>query len=185
MSNTTSETAVKTYAIDPTHSRFGFSVRHMGFSKVRGHFEEIEGTVHANPDDLSATQAEAKAKAASINTNEKKRDEHLRSGDFLLADEHPEITFTSKGVKDVSGNSFTLTGDLTIRGETKQVDFDAEFLGEGQDPWGGTRVAFEAETEISRKEFGVTWNQVLEAGGVLVGDKVTIELEVQAVEQDG
>lgn len=179
----TQTATVNTYSIDPSHSRVGFSVRHMGFTKVRGRFEKFEGTVQLDPDNLETLHAEAEIEARSITTNEPKRDEHLRSGDFLLVDEHPHLTFQAKEVKDVSGQRFTLTGDLSIRGVTKEVELTGEVQGVGQDPWGGTRVALEAETKINRKDFGVNWNQALEAGGFLVGEEVTITLDIQAVQQ--
>lgn len=176
------ENAIQTYAIDPAHSRLGFTVRHMGFSKVRGSFEQFEGIVHLASDDLASLEAEATVQTRSITTNAEDRDEHLRSADFFEVDSHPTITFKSTAVRDVSGSTFTLVGDLTIRGVTKTVELEGEYLGEGLDPWGGTRVAFEAETTINRKDYGLNWNQMLETGGVLVSEKVDIILEVQAVQ---
>ncbi len=181
---TSVQPSLRTFTIDPQHSRLGFAVRHMGFSKVRGSFEEFEGTVRMSPDDLSTLEAKATVQTASITTGTEDRDEHLRSGDFFAVEEHPTITFESREVRDIDEDTFTLVGDLTIRGTTKPVELEAEYLGEGTDPWGGTRVAFEAETTINRKEFGLNWNQALEAGGVLVGTEVTIRLEVQAVQEE-
>lgn len=184
MSNqTVSDVAITTYAIDASHSRMGFAVRHMGFSKVRGSFEQFEGTIRMAPGDLTTLEAEATAQTQSITTNEAKRDAHLRSADFFEVETYPTLTFTSTEVTDVSGSTFTLVGELTMHGVTKTVELDAEYLGEGQDPWGGTRVAFEAKTTINRKDFGLNWNAVLEAGGVLVSEDVQIVLELQAVEQ--
>jgi polyisoprenoid-binding protein YceI len=180
---TQTSTQVKTFTIDPAHSQVGFTVRHMGFSKVRGHFEKFEGTVRMDPDELSTLETEARVDASTINTKEEKRDAHLRTGDFFLTEEFPDITFKSTGVRDVSADQMTLVGDLTIRGVTKSVELKGAFLGTGTDPWGGTRVAFEASTKINRKEFGVNWNQVLETGGFLVSDEVEISLEIQAVEE--
>ncbi len=177
------EQARQTYTIDPAHSRVGFTVRHMGFSKVRGSFEQFEGAVRMTPGALSTLEAEATIQTRSITTNVKDRDEHLRSADFFDVDTYPTITFESTEVRDVSGNAFTLVGELTIRGVTKTVELAAEYLGEGTDPWGNTRVAFEARTTINRKDYGLTWNQVLETGGVLVGEKVNISIEVQAVQE--
>ena len=182
---TITDSAVKTYAIDPSHSRLGFVVRHMGFSKVRGSFEVFEGRVRMQPGDLSTLAAEATAQTQSITTNEAKRDEHLRSADFFEVETYPTLTFRSTGVKDVSGNTFTLVGDLTMHGVTHTIELQGQYLGEGQDPWGGTRVAFEAEAKLNRKDYGLSWNTVLEAGGVLVSEEVQIVLEVQAVEQQG
>jgi len=185
MTNTSPTTAtdLKTYSVDPAHSRFGFVVRHLGFSKVRGSFEDFEATIRMADGDPSTIEATATAKAESVTTNDEKRDGHLRSGDFLDVEKYPELTFESTGVKNVGGDSFTLEGDLTIHGVTKSIEFQAVLLGTGPDPWGGTRAAFEAETTINRKEFGLNWNAVLETGGVLVSEDVRIVLEVQAVEQ--
>ena len=177
------QTAVQTYAIDPSHSRLGFTVRHLGFSKVRGRFEVFEGQVQFSPQDLSTLDATASAQSKSVTTGDVKRDEHLRSADFFGVETNPELTFQSSGVSDVSGQGFKLHGDLTMNGVTKPVVFDAEFLGTGGDPWGGTRAAFEAQTTIDRREFDLTWNAPLEAGGFLVGHDVQIELEIQAVQQ--
>lgn len=174
-----------TYTIDPAHSGVGFTVTHMGFAKVRGRFEEFSGEIRMVPDELSTLQADVEIDATSINTNESNRDEHLRTNDFLDAPNHPVIRFQSTGVKNVSGESFELEGKLTIRHVTKDVVLDATYLGAGQDPWGGSRAGFAAATTINRKDFGVNWNQALEAGGFLVGDKLAIELDVQAVLNEG
>ena len=181
---TAQKTATQTYQIDPTHSRMGFAARHMGFAKVRGSFEEFEGTIQMDPDDLESIEADVTINTDTINTGVEKRDGHLRSGDFFGVEEHPEIRFKSTRVTSVDGNTFTLVGNLTIRDETKEVTLEGEFLGEGQDPWGGTRVAFEGTTTVDRTEFGLTWNQALEAGGVLVGENIDLILEVQAVLQE-
>ena len=181
--NTLTDTTVKTYTADPSHSAVGFTVRHMGFSKVRGRFEKFDVTVRLDPNDIRTLEAEAVIDADSITTNESKRDAHLRTGDFFLVDEHPSLSFRSTGVKDVNGASFTLVGDLSIRGVSKTVELKGEYLGAGTDPWGGTRVAFEAGTKVNRKDFGLNWNAVLETGGFLVSEDVEITLEIQAVEQ--
>lgn len=178
------QTSLQTYAIDPSHSRLGFSIRHMGFSKVRGSFEQFEGIVRMQPGDLSSLEAEAIVQTASITTNEADRDEHLRSADFFDAENYPTITFNSTEVRDVDDDSFTLVGEFTMHGMTETLELDGTFLGEGQDPWGGTRVAFEAKTTINRKDYGLNWNTALEAGGFLVGDKVDISIEAQAVLQE-
>lgn len=179
----TTQTALQTYAIDASHSRLGFAVRHLGFSKVRGSFEDFEGTLRMAPGDLASLEAEATVQTATVTTNNGPRDEHLRSGDFFLVDEHPTITFTSTGVRDVSGDTFTLVGDFTMRGVTRPIELKAEFLGAGKDPWGNEKVAFEARTTINRKDYGLNWNAALEAGGFLVSDDVEITLEVQAALQ--
>ncbi len=177
------QTALQTYAIDASHSRLGFSVRHLGFSKVRGSFEQFEGTLRMAPGDLASLEAEAVVHTATVTTHNAGRDEHLRSGDFFLADEHPTITFTSTGVRDVSGDSFTLVGDFTVRGVTQPIELKAEFLGAGKDPWGNEKVAFEGRTTINRKDYGLNWNAALETGGFLVSDEVEITIEVQAALQ--
>lgn len=182
-SNTTTATDVTTYTIDPAHSRFGFVVRHLGFSKVRGSFEEFEGSIRMVDGDPSTIEASATAAAESVSTQDEKRDGHLRSEDFFDVEKYPELTFESTDVRNVEGDGFTLVGDLTIHGVTKTVEFQAVHLGTGPDPWGGTRVAFEAETTVNRKDFGLNWNAVLETGGVLVSEDVRIVLEIQAVEQ--
>ena len=176
------QTALKTYVIDSSHSQVSFTVRHLGFSKVRGRFTGFEGTVRMDPANPASLEAEGTAEASSITTGESKRDEHLRSADFFAADEHPTLSFKSTGAS-ASGDKLTLTGDLTIRGTTRPVELDVTFLGEATDPWGGSRVAFEAKGTINRTDFGLNWNQVLEAGGLLVSEGVEIELEVQAVQQ--
>lgn len=174
------QSSVATYAIDPSHSRLGFTVRHLGFSKVRGAFEQFEGVVEVDPNDLSTLKANGVGHASSITTNDAKRDEHLRSPDFFEAEVHPQLTFKSTGIKDVSGNEFTLVGDLTMRGVTKSIELKGEFLGTGRDPFGNDKVALEARTTINRKDYGLNWNAALETGGVLVSEKVDIELEIQA-----
>lgn len=180
--STLTENQLQTYTIDPSHSRLGFVVRHMGFSKVRGSFEQFEGVARMAPGDLSTLEADATVQTHSIITNDEKRDAHLRSSDFFETEAYPEITFQSTEVRNVSGDTFTLVGDLTIRDVTKRVELQGEYLGEGKDPWGGTRIAFEAQTRINRKEYGLNWNAVLETGGFLVSDEVDIVLEVQAVQ---
>jgi polyisoprenoid-binding protein YceI len=149
-------------------------------TKVRGHFTSFEGVIHVSerPEDSSV---ELMIDAASISTDNDTRDNHLRSGDFLDLENHPKITFKSTKVEILGGAKLRVTGDLTIRGVTKQVVLDAEYAGAAKDAYGRTRIAFSAKTEIDRDEFGVNWNMALDAGGVLVGKKVQIELEVQAL----
>lgn len=172
-----------TYVIDADHSTLGFTIRHAGIGKTRGQFDEFNGTIEV-ADDSTPTDSTASAtiKAASVNTRNNDRDNHLRSADFFDVETYPEWTFATTGVSG-SKESFTLTGDLTIHGVTKSVDLEVEFLGAATDPFGNDRAAFEASTVISRKDFGLTWNAALEAGGVLVGDKVTITLEIEAIKQ--
>lgn len=183
-SNHTQDTAtITTYSVDPAHSQVGFVVRHMGFSKVRGRFSEFEGTIEMESGSLESLRAEANIEAASIDTRSDQRDEHLRSADFFDSENHPRLTFTTREVRASGDDRFTILGDLTIRGTTRPVELKAEFLGEGVDPWGGSRIALEARTKINRKDFGLTWNQMLEAGGVLVSEEVEIVLEIQATAQ--
>ena len=173
----------KTYSVDTAHSRVGFIVKHLGFSKVRGAFESFEGTVEFEPGDLHSLQASATIDASTVNTNEPKRDDHLRSADFFDVETYPSITFESTGIRVISDDQFILEGEFSLHGVTKTVELTGEFLGESKDPWGGMRVGFEAETTINRKDFGLNWNVALEAGGFLVGEDVRIVLEIQAVLQ--
>ncbi|MFB2556243.1 YceI family protein [Herbiconiux liangxiaofengii] len=170
-----------TWTIDPSHSEVGFSVRHMLISKVKGTFEKFDATFVTTDNPLE-TKVTATADVASINTNDKNRDGHLATNDFFDAPTHPELTFVSTGVRVEKGD-YKIDGDLTIKGVTKPVTFDFEFGGFGTDAYGNYKAGFEAKTEIDRNEFGVNWNAALETGGVLVGDKVTITLDVQAVLQ--
>jgi len=172
------------YTIDPVHSRIGFSVRHMMVSKVRGQFTEYTGTGYFDGEDPAKSHAELTIKAASIDTGNPDRDAHLRSNDFLAMEEHPEISFKTTEVKKVSDNVFKVTGDLAIRGVAKPVTIDFEYLGSTTDPWGKTRLGFEGTTTINRRDWGVNWNAALEAGGVVVSDNVTLEIEVEAVKAD-
>src|SRR5690606_12271852 len=154
---------------------------HMVISKVRGAFRKYAGSVELDErDGLSLTQVDVSVDAASIDTSEPARDEHLRGPDFLDVQAHPTLRFQSRTVER-QGARHRITGDLTIRGVTRPVLLDAEFQGRATDPWGGQRAAFSAKTSIDRGEFGLTWNQVLEAGGVLVGTKIDVEIEVQLV----
>lgn len=172
-----------TYVIDADHSTLGFTIRHAGIGKTRGQFDEFNGTIEVADDSTpTGSTASATIKAASVNTRNNDRDNHLRSADFFDVETYPEWTFATTGVSG-SKESFTLTGDLTIHGVTKSVDLEVELLGAATDPFGNDRAAFEASTVISRKDFGLTWNAALEAGGVLVGDKVTITLEIEAIKQ--
>lgn len=174
--NTESELIAGTWTIDPSHSEVGFTVRHL-MTKVRGQFEKFEGTVTTG-----ATVAETKADASidlnSVSTRDDKRDEHLRSADFFDVEKTGPMTFTSTAF-----DGATATGELTIKGVTRPVELDVEFLGIDTDPWGGQRVGFEATTEINRKDFGVDFNVPLDGGKFLVGDKVSITLSIQAVLQ--
>jgi polyisoprenoid-binding protein YceI len=169
-----------TWEIDPSHSSVNFSARHLMVSKVRGRFASFHGTITV-PEDPQASSVNVVIDTTSIDTRDENRDAHLKSADFLDVEKNPTISFSSTRVSALDGSEFTLTGDLTIAGVTKPVELKAEFNGVPHDPWGGTRAGFEARTEFNRKDFGLGFNVALEGGGVLVGEKVTIELEVEAV----
>jgi len=168
------------YQIDPVHSQVSFSVKHLVVFKVSGSFNEYSGEIVADPAAKSLSSANAVIKVGSIDTREPKRNAHLLSADFFDADNHPEMTFVSKRVEG-SGDDITVYGDLTIRGTTKEVALKGSFVGENTDPWGNVRAGFSASTIINRQDYGLSWNQALETGGVVVGDDVTINLDVQAI----
>lgn len=171
-----------TWNIDPTHSSVGFSVRHLMISKVKGTFDSFSATFVTGENPLD-TQVTATALVESINTNQADRDGHLRTGDFFEAEKFPTINFVSTSVtaKDAAAGEFIVTGDLTIKGVTKSVEFDFELGGFATDPYGQYKVAATAVGEINREDFGLTYNAALETGGVLIGEKVTITIELQAV----
>ncbi len=171
-----------TWTIDPTHSQVGFVVRHL-VSKVRGSFQEFSGTITGDPTDLTTASAEFAVVMQSVNTNQPDRDNHLRTSDFFDVANYPTMAFQSTSITKTGDTEYTVRGDLTLRGVTKSVDVKVEFLGIGDDPWGNTRAGFEASARINRKDFGVNWNQVLEAGGVMVGDTVDIHLELETIKQ--
>jgi polyisoprenoid-binding protein YceI len=179
---TTTATPVgtRTYQMDKAHSEAGFQVRHL-LSKVRGHFSEFDGQITFDPDAPEQGTVQFSIQAASINTNEPKRDAHLRSEDFFAVDQHPTLTFVSRAVAKTNVAEYAVEGDLTIRGVTRPVTLDVTYLGAAKDPWGNERVAFEAETTLNRKDFGLTWNAALETGGFLVGDEVRVLLSIQAL----
>lgn len=179
----TTATAVTTgtWKLDPTHTEIGFTVRHL-MSKVRGKFETFEGTL-VTSEDVTASSVEVSVDLSSINTGTADRDAHLRSADFFEVDSYPSMTFKSTGVTQNSADEFVLNGDLTIKGVTKPLELEVEFLGEGGDPWGGTRVGVEAKGEISRKEFGIDFNIPLEGDKVMIGDKIKLNIVAEAVLQ--
>ncbi|WP_182049385.1 YceI family protein [Changpingibacter yushuensis] len=171
------------YIIDPSHSTLGFTVRHAGIGKTRGSFEEFSGSISVADESTPAgASAAATINAASVNTGNGDRDNHLRSADFFEVEKFPEWTFTSTSTSG-SRDEFVLSGDLTIHGVTKKVDIDVTFEGTATDPFGNERAAFEGSTNISRKDFGLTWNKAQAAGGVLVGDKIAITLEIEATKE--
>ncbi len=170
-----------TWTIDPSHSRIGFVARHAMVTKVRGSFNEFEGTADLDGSDPASSSAQVTISAKSIDTRNAQRDEHLRSNDFFAMDEHPTITFASTGVARVADGEFELTGDLTIKGVTKSVTVPFTFEGISTDPFGNLRAGFEGALAVNRKDWGVSWNAGLEAGGVLVSEKITLELEISAI----
>jgi polyisoprenoid-binding protein YceI len=165
--------------VDPSHSTVGFSARHMMITKVRGRFTTFTGVVTTAEDPLQSS-VEAEVDLTSVTTGDEQRDAHLKSADFFNVEQHPIMHFKSTSLKP-DGDDYILPGDLTVAGKTRSVDFELEFDGVEKDPWGGTRAGFSAETEISRKDWELTWNVALETGGMLVGDKVKIELDIEAV----
>ena len=171
-----------TWNIDAAHSAISFAIRHRVFARVRGRFTRVTGAIQLDDLELARSSVEVAIDAASIDTGTAQRDDHLRSADFFDVDAFPQLTFRSKGVEDMGGGRLLVRGDLTIRDVTREVVLEAEAGGRGTDPWGNQRIAFTAKTSIDRLEFGLKWNQLLEAGGVLVGDRVEIELDVQAVQ---
>jgi polyisoprenoid-binding protein YceI len=167
--------------IDPTHSGIHFSIRHMVVTKVRGRFGRFSGALRLDETDLTRSSVEVDIDAASIDTGTAQRDEHLRSADFFDVEKFPQLRFRSQRIEKLGEDRYRAIGELTIRDVTREVALEVEYGGRGKDPWGNQRVGFVARTAVDRKDFGLRWNQALEAGGFLVGDRVDIELEVQAV----
>ncbi|EAQ00351.1 hypothetical protein JNB_09269 [Janibacter sp. HTCC2649] len=166
-----------TWAVDASHTEVGFVARHLMVSKVRGTFREVSGTVEI-AEDVTKSTVDVTAQIASVETGSADRDTHLKSGDFFDAETYPTMHFVS-----TSFDGATLTGDLTIKDVTKPVSFEVDFGGVGQDPWGNTKAGFEATTTVNRKDWGLTWNAAVEGGGVLVSDKITINIDVQLAKQ--
>jgi len=178
---TATATATKTtYTIDKAHSEVTFQVRHL-LTRVRGRFSEFNGTIVYDEQEAEDSSVNVTVQAASIDTNERDRDAHLRSADFFEVEKYPTLTFRSRGITRNGTAGYALAGDLTIHGVTRPVTFEASVLGKAKDPWGNERVAFEANATINRKDYGLNWNAALETGGFLVGDEVKITLSVQAV----
>lgn len=170
------------FVVDPSHSRIGFSVRHL-VSKVPGEFKDYEGSFSFDEKKPEASKASFTIKAASINTNFEKRDEHLRSPDFFNTAKHPTLTFVSKKVAPAGKGKYKLQGDITIAGVTKPVTFEVEYAGTAKDPWGGTRAGFTAVSKVNRKDFGMVWNKALDSGGFILGDDVEIKLDLEAIQK--
>jgi len=175
--------ALETWKIDPSHSAIGFSVRHMVVSKTRGRFTKWSGQIRFDPANPAASSVEVTIDPASIDTADAQRDAHLRSPDFFDVEKYPVASFRSTKVEDRGGDRYDITGDLTIHGVTRPVVLDAVYEGSGKDPWGVERAGFIASTTIVRKDFGLEWNKALDTGGVLVGEKVELSLEVEAIHQ--
>jgi polyisoprenoid-binding protein YceI len=174
--------ATGTYEIDASHSHVGFSVRHAMVSKTKGRFGEVEGTVTIAEDPLDSS-VDVTIHAGSIDTRDEARDGHLRSPDFLDVETHPTLTYRSRSVRASGKGQWLVEGDLTVKGVTHPVPLELTFEGGAKDPWGGQRIGFTASAELDRGTFGLTWNQVLETGGVLVGKTVKIEIEAEVVRQ--
>ncbi len=182
MSTTTiPSTLTGTYSVDPAHSRIGFVARHAMVAKVRGSFNEFEGSGYFDAENPANSHLELTIKAASIDTRNADRDAHLRTNDFLDPERYPEIRYVSTAVEKLDDTRYRLTGDLTIKDVTRPVTVEFELSGAAVDPFGNQRIGFEGTATINRKDFGVNWNVPLEAGGVLVGDKVVLEFEVSAI----
>jgi len=175
-------TALSTWSIDPTHSSVHFKVRHMMISNVRGEFRTVRGGLKLDDADITQSEIDIEIDSSSIHTREEQRDAHLRSQDFLDTERHPLLTFRSTKVQKARGDTLRVQGDLTIHGVTRNVELDVDSVSPTtKDPWGNVRMAASASTVISRKDFGLTWNAALETGGVLVGDEVSIDLDVEFV----
>jgi polyisoprenoid-binding protein YceI len=175
--------SIERWQIDSSHSGIQFTVRHLVIAKVRGQFSRWTGSLETPGSDLTRASVDVVIDASSIDTGVADRDAHLRSADFFDVERHPEITFKSTGVAHAGAGRLRVTGALTIKGITRDVVLDTEALGQAKDPWGNERAAFSATTSIDRREFGLTWNQVLETGGVVVGERIDIAIDVEAVRQ--
>lgn len=169
------------YQLDPAHTRLGFVARHAMVTKVRGQFTDFSGTLHIDAENPSRSTAELTIKAASVTTANEQRDGHLRTNDFFDAENYPTWTFRSTQAEKVGKDTYRVTGDLTIKDKSNPVVIDFEHTGSAQDPWGGTRVGFEGHTTVNRKDWDLNWNSALDTGGVLVSEKVTLEIDVAAV----
>lgn len=174
--------AKSTWVVDASHSLAEFTVKHMMFTNVKGQFKKVEGTVVADPADLTGAELKGTVDAASVDTGDAQRDDHLRSADFFDVANFPTLSFASKSVEK-AGDDYRMVGDLTIHGVTQTVTWDLTLDGTGKDPWGNDRIGLTAETRINRHDFGLMWNAALEAGGILVGEQVKIAVHLQAIKQ--
>jgi polyisoprenoid-binding protein YceI len=182
---TPTTTGITTWSVDPAHSLVEFAVKHLMISTVKGRFGDVKGTITHNESQPTQSKVEIEIATTSIDTRAEQRDAHLRSPDFFDVERFPTMKFKSKRIDgDITGE-FKLIGDLTIRDQTREVTLDAEFQGRGKDPWGGERMGFEAKGKINRKDFGLSWNQALEAGGWLLGDDIKMTIEVELVKNAG
>lgn len=172
------------WVFDPAHTRVGFSARHAMITTVRGTFTDVEGVIDLDVADVAASSVQVLIRAASVDTYNAQRDEHLRSADFFDVDTYPEIRFVSSTIDEVETNNFMVVGDLTIRDVTKQVAIPIELLGVQRDPMGNLRAGFEASRRLDRRDFGLQWNMPLDTGGVLVSEKVSLEFEISAIKQE-
>lgn len=179
----TATRAESKWVVDNAHSKVEFSVSHMVITDVTGHFSAYDGKITAKNEDFTDSQIELNIDVASINTDNEKRDGHLKSPDFFDAAKYPKITFKSKSFKKVDGNKYKLIGDLTIKGITKQVELDVKYNGTVKDPWGNTKAGFKLTGEINRFDYGLKWNTLLETGGAVVGETVTITCNVELTKQ--
>ena len=184
MTTLTHDTLTGTYTPDPSHSRIGFVARHAMVTKVRGQFTEYSGSGHFDAEDPTNSSFELTIQADSIDTGNEDRDAHLRSNDFFDMASHPALTFTSTEVERVQEDVYRVTGDLTVRGVTKPVSIDVEYTGAAVDPFGNTRIGLEGRTTLNRRDFGLNWHAALDTGGVLVSEKVTLELDVSAIRSE-
>jgi polyisoprenoid-binding protein YceI len=171
------------WQVDPVHSEVGFSVRHLMVANVRGRFHNITADLHMDESDLTQSSIEVEIASNSIDTRSEQRDQHLRSADFFDAENHPRISFTSESIERLSDARYRVSGDLTIRGTTRRVVLDTEVRGPEKDPWGGERLGVTASTKIDRRDFGLTWNQALETGGLAVAHEVKINIELELIRQ--
>ena len=182
MTATASPSTRTTWKLDPAHSTIEFVAKHMMITTVKGRFTEFDGTIVADEENLADSRVDVSMKAASLDTRNEQRDQHLRSADFLDVENQPDVAFRSTAISGTKEH-FKLTGDLTIRGTTRPITLDVTFEGNGKDPWGGTRSSFSATGKFDRRDYGLTWNVALETGGILVSNEVKINIEAQAVLQ--
>ncbi len=171
------------WVLDASHSSVDFTIRHMMIAKVKGTFHTFNAEIEADADDLTTASINFEVDLASIDTRNEDRDNHLRSGDFFEIEKHPKMTFKATNIKKTGSDTYDLTGDLTIRGVTRQETFNVTYEGAGKDPWGNEKAGFSAEGKINRSDYGLTYNAVLETGGVLIGDEVKVSLEIEAAKQ--